>query len=420
MTDKLGRRKKVTLGNIKSTNDEGKAVVVVARDHMLAPDAQKKAPMVTMQWISQVTNVHKTTISKQIKTGALTEDGNVLPEGHIQVSRDKYVPYREAGKEEINKNATRYFTCEEAAVLIGHFAPQMVKKKGVMGAIIAVCNYKGGVSKTSSAMCIAQALSLRGKRVLAIDLDPQGSLTCLHNFLHVSDVLEEDTALHLFQGKTNSIRSCIRKTYWPNIDLLPANSTLQGSEYAYRDLLNRNGIEAVGILNQALRNVMADYDVCIIDTPPSLNSMTVAALFAADGVVMPIPASSLELASAVQFWDMYIKICESMDGVNDDTEVFSFIKVIVPKYEQTVSCRTVLPWIQRVYGDLVSEITIPKSTAVARANDSFGTVFDVLPESNKKLLESQLPVRNAYEKIAVEIEREIQLIWEDNELETRI
>jgi chromosome partitioning protein len=401
---------KKTLGDLINTSLRGKAALMTARDVMLAPDSQKIAPLFTVNDLASLTGVNKATIYKTLKAGIHDDQGKALPRGRIAVMKE-FIPFESLEFAPMSGNERRFFTCDEFAQLTRHFAPQLVKPRNGKGAVVAVCNYKGGVSKTVSAVCIAQALASRGKRVLCIDLDPQGSMTNLFNFLHYSDVKAEDTALDLFLGKSTTLSQCVRETYWPNINLIPASSALQGSEFAFRQLIEEVGFESVSLLNNAIDMLMGDYDVCVIDTPPSLNSLTNAALFAADGVIMPIPASNLELNSAVQFWDMYAQICLKMDGITKESEVFSFVKIIIPKMENTISCRTVMQWINDIYGEDVSKFTIPKSTAVSRANDSFGTVFDVLHDSTKKVLDSQRPVKEAYESIAKEIETELFSIW---------
>lgn len=403
---------KKTLGDLKSMSIRGKSVLSVARDQMLAPDSVKTAPLFTIPTISAVTGVHRSTITKAIQKRAVSNDGDTLPRGRIETTKGTYVPFDSLQPDEnLLGNERRYFSCDEAAKIIAHFAPHLVKPTNAKGAVVVVCNYKGGVAKTVSSVSLAQALASRGKKVLCFDLDPQGSMTNLFGFLHVKDVRPEDTALGLFLGQRSSLRTCVRNTYWPNIDLIPASSDLQGSEYAFRQLLQREGLDSVGIVGTALDELMGGYDVCIIDTPPSLNSLTNSALFAADGVIMPIPASNLEVASAVQFWDMFCMICDKMPGVTNESEVFSFLKVILPKMENTVSCRNVKAWIYDIYGDDVSIHEIPKSTSVARASDSFGTVFDV-HQGSKKLVEAVQPVKTAYENIALEIEAELQAIWQ--------
>ena len=97
---------------------------------------------------------------------------------------------------------------------------------------IAVANFKGGVSKTTSAMVLAQGLSLRGHRVLAIDIDPQGSLTTLHGILPETEVSEEMTISPLCQGTADDITPAIRSTYWDGLDLVAAAPFLFGAEFA--------------------------------------------------------------------------------------------------------------------------------------------------------------------------------------------
>ena len=96
---------------------------------------------------------------------------------------------------------------------------------------IAVGNFKGGVSKTTTAMALAQGLSLRGHRVLAIDTDPQGSLTTLFGVLPDTMVEDEQTIAPIVYGDETSVRSAIQTTYWDGIDLIAAAPSLFGAEF---------------------------------------------------------------------------------------------------------------------------------------------------------------------------------------------
>ena len=148
-----------------------------------------------------------------------------------------------------------------------------------MGRIIAIANQKGGVGKTTTAINLSACLAEAGKKVLTIDLDPQGNTT---SGLGVNKNEQEKTTYELLIGQ-NSIEECLLKEVLPGLDVLPSNVNLSGAE-----------IELIGIrqkefiLKKEIDKVRDNYDFVIIDCPPSLNMLTVNAMTTADTVLVPI------------------------------------------------------------------------------------------------------------------------------------
>lgn len=147
-----------------------------------------------------------------------------------------------------------------------------------MGAIIAIANQKGGVGKTTTAINLSACLADEGKRVLVIDVDPQGNTT---SGLGVDKDTIENTAYELILGEC-SIKDAIINPY-PNLDIIPANVNLAGAEI---ELLGIN--EKEYILKNEVDYVKHEYDYIIIDCPPSLNMLTVNAMTTAGSVLVPI------------------------------------------------------------------------------------------------------------------------------------
>jgi chromosome partitioning protein len=153
-----------------------------------------------------------------------------------------------------------------------------------MARIVAVANQKGGVAKTTSVAAVAAALGEREFRTLAVDIDPQGSLTYSLGF-EPDDI--EPTVHDVLVGRVE-MRDTIIATEGEGFELVPANIDLAGAE-AY--LLGRTAREYV--LREALEPLRADYQVVLIDCPPSLGVLTINALTAADQVLIPMQAETL-------------------------------------------------------------------------------------------------------------------------------
>lgn len=148
-----------------------------------------------------------------------------------------------------------------------------------MGRIIAIANQKGGVGKTTTSINLSSCLAEAGKKILTIDLDPQGNTT---SGLGVDKDDLENTVYELMLDEC-TIRESIHKTVIENLTLIPSNVNLSGAEI---ELLGINDKEY--ILKNAVDYIRDDYDFIIIDCPPSLNMLTVNAMTTADTVLVPI------------------------------------------------------------------------------------------------------------------------------------
>src|SRR5690606_3154895 len=180
--------------------------------------------------------------------------------------------------------------------------------------VISVVNFKGGSGKTTTAAHLAQYLALTGHRVLAIDLDPQASLTALHG---IQPELDKNPSLFealRYDDERCSIKEIIQKTNFPGLDIVPANLELQ--EYEYETPLaaanSQEGRLFFTRISRALKEVDDQYDVVVIDCPPQLGYLTLTALTASTAVLITVHPQMLDIMSMSQFLLMLGGILQSI------------------------------------------------------------------------------------------------------------
>ncbi|GER24293.1 chromosome partitioning ATPase [Zafaria cholistanensis] len=220
--------------------------------------------------------------------------------------------------------------------------------------VIAMVNQKGGVGKTTSTINLAAALAEYGRKVLLVDFDPQGALSAGFGANpHELDL----TVYNVLMDRKVDIREAIQATGIENIDLLPANIDLSAAEV---QLVNEVAREQV--LDRALRRVSDDYDVILIDCQPSLGLLTVNALTAAHGVIIPLIAEFFALRAVALLVETIEKV---QDRINPRLEVDG---VLATMYDaRTLHSREVLGRLLEAFGDKVFETVIKRTIKFADA-----------------------------------------------------
>ena len=170
-----------------------------------------------------------------------------------------------------------------------------------MASVIAFANQKGGVAKTTSTLNLAVALSEQGKRVLTVDLDPQGNLT-------MSQGLNPDTIERSMYDVLVHRLPLDQVIHKGEIDLAVSSIDLAGAELALSSMIGRERA-----LARALVPLKGEYDYVLIDTPPSLGLLTINALVASDGVIVPVQCEYLSLRGLVQLENTLSMIRENLN-----------------------------------------------------------------------------------------------------------
>jgi chromosome partitioning protein len=214
--------------------------------------------------------------------------------------------------------------------------------------VIAMCNQKGGVGKTTTTINLGAALAEYGRRVLLVDFDPQGALSVgLGLNPHDLDV----TVYNVLMDRTTDAKATIRSTRIDNLDLLPANIDLSAAEV---QLVGEVAREMV--LGRALRDVVDDYDVVMIDCQPSLGLLTVNALTASHGVIIPLECEFFALRGVALLVETIEKV---QDRLNPRLQVDG---ILATMYDgRTLHSREVVARVVEAFGDRVFHTVIGRT-----------------------------------------------------------
>ena len=244
-----------------------------------------------------------------------------------------------------------------------------------MTKIIAICNQKGGVGKTSTAVSLSSCLAMEGKKCLLIDLDPQGNAT---SGLGIDKNQVERSIYHALLDQTDlselAIETCVK-----NLLIVPANSHLSGTEV---ELVGELGRE--GRLKKALSRLDISFDFVMIDCPPSLGLLTVNALTGAHSVIIPMQCEYYALEGLSQLMKTINLI---KDNLNSNLEIEGILMTMADY--RTNLTQEVIDEVKKHFGNKVYKTVIPRNIRLSEA-PGFGKpifLYDKDSEGAKKYKE---------------------------------
>jgi chromosome partitioning protein len=285
--------------------------------------------------------------------------------------------------------------------------------------VIAVANFKGGVAKTSTAIHLGQYFALRGYRTLMIDIDAQGSLTTLFGLRPDADVPIERTLTPWFRGPgvdgsneewTGTLATAIQPTYWHGLDLIAANLQLYGSEFALASRQAREpNFRFYRVLADGIATISDRYDVIVIDTPPSLTFLTTNAIYAANGIVMPVPPAMMDFASSVSFFQLLSELVQVTNQNEAAPKRYDFLGLLISKYEpKNPTHLAIHDWLRAAFARRVLVNTMSMTT-ILRIGADIKTAYEIERyEGDRRTLARALEYLNG---VNGEIEAVVRAQW---------
>lgn len=366
--------------------DNARDLLARARAAALEPGREKLLRAFSLAEAAELLNVSARTIQRAIQAGQ-------APAG------------------ERNRRNQVFFSLADINSMRKTWGRGPVRPKNTDPVVVAVANFKGGVGKTSTTVHLGQYLALRGYRVLMVDLDAQASLTNLFGMNPDSDVDSDSTLLPYFEGTVHTVGQFVRDTYWPGIRLIPANLALYGAEFALavRQKGEDPQFRFYRALKDGLHQLRDHFDVIVIDTPPALSFLTTNALYAADGLVVPVPMAMMDYASATQFFSLLTDVVKIIDEYEGEKKVFGFLRLLISKFEpNNATQQTIRDWVRVAFGEKVLDSAMGLTT-VLRVGPAMETAYEIgTYQGSRKTLDRAVMLLDAVNR---EIEDLIRAQW---------
>jgi chromosome partitioning protein len=251
--------------------------------------------------------------------------------------------------------------------------------------VLAIVNFKGGSAKTTTGAHLAHYLALHGYRILAVDLDPQASLSAMFGAQPELDVGDNETIFAALRHgpERRPIRDVIRKSYFPGIDLIPGNIEVMEYEHETPRILAERQVTKGSLfferLRLALNEVDGDYDVVILDTPPSLGFLTLGAIYAATGLIVTIHPAMLDVMSMSQF---LLMMSDMIRVIRDAGATMSqdFLHYLITRHNPHDQPQAqVVSMLRHLFAEDVLMPTAVESTAVESAGLAKRTLYELEP-----------------------------------------
>lgn len=327
---------------------------------------------------------------------------NVTPQGLRKAETEGRLP----GPVKDSHSNKKFYTLEQINHARNYFKTRPGRRPGDPTLIQAVINFKGGVFKTTIALHEAQYFALKGYKVLLIDADSQASSTRFFIFNPDDQNNEIHTIGDFLTGEISSLEPAIVKTCWDGLDLIPANLSLYNSELQLPFKAGQGTIstEFYNLLRDGIETIKDNYDIILIDAPPSLGIISMNVVYAAGALVIPVPPSYSDFTSTLQFFNMLREVVDAI-GNRD----YSFIRLLLTKFDASEESIAFAKIIRHVFGsDMLLQSVFSNTAEIPRASQNLRTVYEQTDIKVKKTYDRAIGI---IDRFCGELELLIKASW---------
>lgn len=352
MTTQIDRKTPTT--DLAALHRKSQTVLARIRREALTNHGQKEGPTFTLARAAELVNRS--------------------PDSIRAAERDGRLPQREP-----DKRRHLSYSLKDLNHMREVFETRPWRAKSDEPAVISIANFKGGVGKSTIAQHLSQYFAMKGYRVLVVDCDSQASTTLMFGYIPDIDLTEQDTLYAYFHEPELGVEYLIRKTHFDGLDLIPANLKLYNLEYEIAAHLARaRSFDVIDSLSDAIALVEDNYDIVILDPPPALGMISMAALQAANAMVIPIPPSLMDFASTASFLDMARSTMESLEKAGARSKpAYKWIKMVPSRVDENAITHQFKDIMKAVYGDSMLSSSLKASAAIGNANAQLKTVYEM-------------------------------------------
>ena len=361
----------------------GRRVFDVIKESNFTPDRTKKLNRVfTLMEAAQLVGVSTESIRKAELAGKISK------------------------AETDEKSKRRMFTLKEINECREYFKTRPCKKEGDQTTTIAFINFKGGVYKSTASVHFAQYMALQGYKVLFVDTDSQATSTQFFGIIPDDGDQELATIAKFITDEISTLAGTILKTSWEGLDIIPANLGLYDAEITVpmRAAAGTLDGQFYTLLREGIETVKNNYDLVVIDAPPSLGIISMNVVYAADGLVIPVPPLFADFSSTLEFFAMLRDVAEKLG----DRE-FKFIKLLITKFDGSDEAKTFVKVIRQVFGgDLVMNSIFSNTAEIPRASQDLKSVYELTDIKVKQTYQRAIEILN---RVNSELETIIRSTW---------
>lgn len=305
-------------------------------------------------------------------------------------------------------NATKKFSLEAINFLRESANTRYKRPDGSRALTIAVSNLKGGVGKTETAVDLGKKIAIEGLRALLLDFDAQGTSTLISSGLIPDLELQyEDTITNTLVNDPTKIRDIILKTHFDGFDIIPANLAIQDCDLILPNERDNNQ-KRLGSpflrLKEALKLIKNQYDVILIDCGPNLGTLTLNAILACDGMIIPIPPSMNDYSSFIMYTGTLRNLFKELPE-----KKLEYLRILISKHPGNKESEIMEDVMKEQFGRYLLKNHMCETIEVAKAANQIGTIYDISkPRGSKEAYKRAL---RYLDNVNLEIIQNFKDIW---------